>query len=75
MFLAKLEINKGRPGYGIAEEQEKAVLIAFDNKGKPFFKEGIEHFEERFSILTSFNYHGDTYFFITEKIDGGQQND
>ena len=62
MFLAKLEINKNS-----TTDQERATLVVFDRLGDPFLKMGMEGFEKRFNILSPFNYHGDTYFFIGEK--------
>lgn len=70
MFLAKLEIVKGKLDEVITE---KATLTGFDSTGKPFIKASLEDFERRFTILSSFDRHGDVYFFIKEREK--QQND
>lgn len=68
MYLAKLEIIKGEiQAKDIPIEKTRLTVFSGDLVGKAFMTTGIEDFEKRFDILSSFNYHGDTYFFVEEK--------
>ena len=64
MYLAKIEIIKNKLNEVITEE---AKITVFDRKGIPFMKTDLEHFEKRYIVTSSFNWHGDTYLLITEK--------
>ena len=68
MYLAKLEIRKGKSNKFKDVETEKAFITVFDNDcGNPFLKHNLEKFEKRFNIITSFDHHGNVYLVVEEK--------
>jgi hypothetical protein len=68
MYLAKLEIMKGKSNKSEDVETEKAFITVFDNdRGDPFLKHSLENFEKRFDIITTFDHHGDVYLVVKER--------
>jgi hypothetical protein len=64
MYLAKMEIIKDKLN---EVTTQRAKLTAFDKEGKPFMQTDLENLEKGYTVVASFNHHGDTYFLITEK--------
>ena len=65
MYLAKIEIVKGELN---EITTEKIKLVVFDrNDGLPFMKISIKDIENRYVIISTFSWHGDTYMLVTEK--------
>ena len=68
MYLAKLEIMKGKSNKLENVKTEKAFITIFDNDcGDPFLKHDLEKFEKQFDIITSFDHHGDVYLVVEKK--------
>lgn len=68
MYLARLEITKGKSNKFEGNETSKAFITVFDNDGgDPLSKSDLKGFEKRFDIITSFDHHGNVYLVVEEK--------
>jgi len=66
MYLTKVEIVKRE----LNEEMivtEKVRLTAFDKEGMPFMKINLEDLENKYVIVSTFNWHDDTYLLVADK--------